>query len=583
MQVKTLRIQHFRGFKDLTITPNGHVVMMGEPGSGRSDVIEALRRVLDADALRTRTTSELDFHMKDTSQPIQVSVTLGELGTDLEQDFLDHLELWDTQRRLVIEELESPEMIDNDANEWVLRLSYQAIWHPEEELCEESVFYQKDSDPVSRWFVRTRRADLQRLGAIFLYRRDARILSLAPRSQFRRVLQASDGNDFQKGTQAYLEEVTVAAENFGMSDQVQDALDTVIEPLRALLKIRKTEVSDLLRFSPVDGSASGLLRSLGPDLDLQDDVGSLPMWRQGSTAVSLVELAEAYAMSQQDGLIIAVDDLGDRLDPASATHMAATIMKSTGQVWVSTRTPAVAEVFAPHEIVRLGRSVDGGRFVRQGRRAESQADISMSKFWHRTLVPALSYRSVVVVEGSGDFAALHNLGARLSTEFGMNLPATSGVAIVSAGAVGGGGYAMVLKLSKAARAIGLRAIAALDGDTTEAPRKYMQDHNGWADAIVRLPDSVAIEAALVRDLPPNILRETIRDIAQGIDISLPYNLAPSTCSRLRSICIQFIKNNSLHGLFINALPAEHLPQLAVRYYKTLIKVASGDQSGLLQL
>ena len=82
MRVKELHIRRFRGFSDLTVRPKGHVVVMGEPGTGRSNLIEGLARVLDVDVSRTRITTELDFHNSDTSQPVQIAVTLAELGAD---------------------------------------------------------------------------------------------------------------------------------------------------------------------------------------------------------------------------------------------------------------------------------------------------------------------------------------------------------------------------------------------------------------------------------------------------------------------------------------------------------------------
>ena len=82
MYIKELHIRHFRGFTDLTVRPKGHVVIMGEPSAGRSNLLDGLGRVLDADASRTRVTTELDFHNRDTSQPIQISVTLAELGPE---------------------------------------------------------------------------------------------------------------------------------------------------------------------------------------------------------------------------------------------------------------------------------------------------------------------------------------------------------------------------------------------------------------------------------------------------------------------------------------------------------------------
>ena len=82
MYIKELEIVNFRGFLRLKLRPNGHVVIMGEPRSGRSDLIEALGRVLDAESLRTRVTSELDFYNLDTSTPIRIAATLA--GLDLE-------------------------------------------------------------------------------------------------------------------------------------------------------------------------------------------------------------------------------------------------------------------------------------------------------------------------------------------------------------------------------------------------------------------------------------------------------------------------------------------------------------------
>ena len=53
MRVVELHIENFRGWADLTLKPAGHLLVVGEPRAGRSDLIEALRRVLDPDLTRT--------------------------------------------------------------------------------------------------------------------------------------------------------------------------------------------------------------------------------------------------------------------------------------------------------------------------------------------------------------------------------------------------------------------------------------------------------------------------------------------------------------------------------------------------
>ena len=556
---------------------------MGEPSAGRTDLVEALARVLDADARTSGATTELDFFDRDTTQPIHIAVTLGGLGDELEQDFLDHLELWDRCEENFVSEVGDIAEVDQERYEWILRLEYRAEWLPEEERCEEWVFYPKDSDPTSGSFLHIRRRDIEGLGFNFLRWSGGRILDLSSRSAFRRVIDRTGGNDFATAISQYVQSVAEAAGQFACSAQVSAALEDVVTPLRELLGLSAVEMSQLFQFAPEGGSPSGLLRSLGPSIDLGDGVGSLPAWRRGSTTASLFRIAEALALSSGAGSILAVDDLGDGLDAASSAHLAAVIRKTAGQAWVTTRVPAVAEVFDSKEVVRLGRKAGGARFVRQGRQPTTKAENVAAKHWHRSLIPALSYRSVIVVEGPNDFAALHNLALRLSEEQGLSLPATWGIAIVSAGTGGSGGYAGVLKLAGVARDIGLRAVAVIDGDTNTEALQHLQIHGDRADAVVRLPNDVAIEAAIVNGLPDQVLRQALKDIAMAANLSEPQDLELLAGSQIARAAVRFIKRNSLHGPLIDSLPPAHLPTLAVRLLKKAIAVASESQTGLIQI
>ena len=264
MHVKELYIMEFRGFSYLEIAPRGHVVVLGEPASGRTDLIEALARVLDSEGNRARITTELDFHNRDTSVPIQVGVTLGELGPELEQEFFDHLEFWDETSDRLLTEDEIPESMDSSRYEWVLRLEYRARWLPDEERSDEWIHYPKESNPCEGSFVHARRRDVQKLGFTVLRWDSGRMLDLGPRSDFRRVIGFSNENDFVAALDQYVQDVASAAGKFTESNQVKDALRDVFEPLRVLLGIKDADLSGVVRFEPDGGSASGLLRSLGP-------------------------------------------------------------------------------------------------------------------------------------------------------------------------------------------------------------------------------------------------------------------------------------------------------------------------------
>ena len=581
MFVRELQIRHFRCFSNMTIKPKGHVVVMGEPGAGRSGLVEALRRVLDVEANRARTITELDFYNGDVSQPTQITLTLGGLGEVLEQDFFDQLDIWDKSKNHLIMQTDRPGRIDEDFYEWVLRIAYQARWLSQEDRFEERVFYPKSSDPDTDSFAHTRRRDIEKLEfSLLQWSGTKKILDLGSHSNFRRLINSASGGDFTEAITQYVDKVGQAAGQFSKSVQVQSALERVIAPLRELHRISETDLSQLFQFAPEGGSLSGLLRSLSPAIDFGVGTGSLPAWRHGSTTAALFRIAETLALSSGADKIISIDDLGDGLDAASSAHLATVIRRSTGQAWITTRTPAVAEAFEPQEVVRLGRDASGAPFARQGRQTATKAEAVASRHWHRNLIPALTYRSVVVVEGPHDFSALHNLALRRSNELGLPLPAGQSVAFISAGAGGTGGYVNVLKLTKAAKEIGLRAIAAIDGDKQVQVQEYLAKHEEWADVIIRLPDGCAIEAAITHGISDAVMKQAIRDIATAADLDEPANLENLVDKKLNGIVIQFLKSKSMHGPFIDALPTENLP---VQILNSLVKVAAGTQTGLIQL
>ena len=119
MRIRDLHIRYFRGFSEFRVRPNGHVVIMGEPRAGRSDLIAALGRVLDSSAFPIRSITELDFYHCNTDRPIFIGLILGDLGAEIEQDFIDNLELWDRDEAKLVDEAEAPEDIDNEKYEWV--------------------------------------------------------------------------------------------------------------------------------------------------------------------------------------------------------------------------------------------------------------------------------------------------------------------------------------------------------------------------------------------------------------------------------------------------------------------------------
>ena len=89
MKLKSLRIQNFRAFKDQTITFGDYACLVGANGAGKSTVLTALC-VLFRESGASRTSLEVlakeDFHDQDTSSPIIITATFGDLSTEAADD-----------------------------------------------------------------------------------------------------------------------------------------------------------------------------------------------------------------------------------------------------------------------------------------------------------------------------------------------------------------------------------------------------------------------------------------------------------------------------------------------------------------
>ena len=84
-------------------------------------------------------------------------------------------------------------------------------------------------------------------------------------------------------------------------------------------------------------------------------------------------------------------------------------------------------------------------------------------------------------------------------------------------------------------------------------------------------------------LPDVVVRQALSDVAVVGDIGVPDNLDQLSGSQLTGRAISFIKANSLHGPFIDSLPATDLPPQAVHLLTTAVEGAAGTQTRLVQL
>jgi len=521
--------------------------------------------------------------MRDTSARAEVEVVLGELGPEIEQLFWDQLEFWDVEESELIEELESPERLDDEGIANVVRLCYRIEWDESEGEARHWVDFPKSSDAgagVFRRLTRTEREALPFVGSTAT----GRVLSLAPRSSFRELVDQAEGDGLADALDDLVQRLQDLGSDLASVDQVANALEAVVAPWRVGLGISDTPAEDIVRFLPEGGAVAAILRSLAPALDLPNAPESLPLVRHGSTVHALASHGQLIARATKAG-VVALDDFGDRLDSASAHHSADLLRRASGQLWLATRVPQVAEAFAPEEIVRLSWTGAGERARHYGHRPTTKGERLAARHMSIQIFPAMSAASVVIVEGPHDRAALNALIEKLGAEEAAPGFAAYRIALIDAGAAdASGGTGSVVRLADAAVNLGFRTVVVLDHDRADQATTELASAIAAADAVIRLPEGFAIERALCDGLDDEAVRESLRALTEGFVVQLPDGLDDLEGRELRRTVVRMLKGSGgLHAEFVAALDEGAVPPVARAVIEAAIAACTGGQSGHIQL
>lgn len=101
MKIKSVRIRNFRSIKEQTIELDDYTCFVGANGSGKSSVLHALNVFFGESGipgLNTRSLSEEDFHAKNTTDPIEITITF----TDFSEEAKNELQHYVRHDQLVV-------------------------------------------------------------------------------------------------------------------------------------------------------------------------------------------------------------------------------------------------------------------------------------------------------------------------------------------------------------------------------------------------------------------------------------------------------------------------------------------------
>ena len=570
VHVCRLSLRRFRGFTEAEIVPQGHVVLVGEPRAGRSDLITALRRVLDP---RAGTTPNLDDIQRpfpegaedEVMPPTEVEVTLLDLGPELEQDLYDRLELIDAVSGLPADEgTVSTALLG-------IRLRYRLTYDERLGDPEHSWEYPKTGRRVPR---------VERLALAAVVIGPGTPLQLKSGAAFRRMVSDLDGDELAVALKSLATETSTAVGALADVKAVQEGIRSVLHQGAAqLLELSDTDHPEgAVGFVTDDGSVEALLRRLQPSMTFDEGVGALPLSLHGSSAAGVLRVAEAMVTANLDGAVVLADDFGDDVDAGAAEYLAALLRRRSGQVWLSTRRPDVVRAFEPTEVLRLTRS-HGERRQHQLAPTTDRKERLARRQLHQLLIPAMTTRVVALLEGPHDQEALSAVAQRRLDEDGVAPPAAHGVRLAAAG-LGDGGKDQLPKIASLAADLGFHVRVVVDNDKPGADSALIAELVQWAEQVIRFPERTAIERALVRGLPMDALRSAMQEIKEVYGLSVDFaSLADSDVEKEASR--QLKQKGGLHHPFIDALPERIVPPLIAAVLDALSAGPSGDV--LLQL
>lgn len=546
MRVARVRIQRFRGFENATFVLPSDAVIAGEPQAGRSDLVEALRRVLDSRSTRARI-NPLDIFRPieaDTAEVLtEVEVTVLELGERLETLFSDSLEAFNA------ETAELAEMSGAGDAVLGLRLCYRIRYDLDADSGDHWVDFPARSDLAANSFKRVGRVEREALPVQFID--DVPALQLRAEGALRTLLAASDPSGLDDALSQLDENVRSATGEFSSAAVVTKVLSKVLKAgPTTLFDVADASVID---FVADDGSLAALLRALQPALSL-DAAGPLPIRSHGSTIRSVFSVAEAIAAAREaeSGVVVIGDDFGDALDASSSEYMAGLLHATAGQSILTTRRPEVVRAFKPEELIRLVRT-EGGRSQHQLPAITDKAARVTRRLVLDQLLAALSARTVALVEGPLDAEGYGALATRLFKKTGKRKHslAANGIRLIAPPG-SDGGVSRLPAMARIALQLGFGVRAVVDNDKPGHEDPAVAELEPLTEQLVVLPDRTAVEAALVRGIPGANLREVVEALA-GLGMpALPDGIEDDAVAE-HLIATKVLKKQGLGPAWVEAL------------------------------
>lgn len=475
-RIARVKIRNFRSIRSLDWRPEpGFNCLFGPGDSGKSAVLEAIAWCLSSNVSRTAT--DADFYQLDTSQPIEVSLVVTDLPTEL--GALEPFGTFHCGLDPETGDIENEPGRDLEtALSVTLRIdqSMQGIWCLNSSRVEDDNYRREMASRM-----------LRRLSLLQLQGENASELTFGRGSV---LFNLTDDRLELSGALAAA--ARAAREQFGeaANAQLEGTLDRVREIANDLGVDAATDAS-----ASLDASQT----TLRPGHIALQDRFSVPLTRLGlgSSRLLIAGLQHDAASGADVGL---VDELESGLEP----HRIVRLLQALGakkteaplQVFATTHSPVVIRELSADQLVRV-RNHDGTMSMPRMDASDSLQGTL------RSYPEAFLAKSVIICEGAGEEGLLRGLDLYRIEQGHRSLTAL-GASLVNAG-----GYNRILGRAEAFHALGYRVAILRDDDRQPDPELEGRLIEHGCVLAKWLP-GYALEHALFLGLPAETGLELVR-------------------------------------------------------------------------